>query len=138
MIWRKRFKVPPIETVIGEGAEISGHIRFSHGMHVDGRVNGDIEGLGDTRATLVVSQAGHIKGNVHTENLILDGTIEGDVFACGRVELAPAARVTGTVYYQYLAMAMGAEVNGELVHKDDMNKHCSGVSADLSEKTNSE
>ena len=41
----------------------------------------------------------------------------GDVYANERVELANA-RVSGTVYYRLLEMAMGAEVNGKLVHSE--------------------
>lgn len=48
--------------------------------------------------------------------LILNGTVVGDVYASERVELASQARVTGTVHYRLLEMAMGAEVNGQLVH----------------------
>jgi len=35
------------------------------------------------------------------------------------VELAPNAKVNGTVYYRLLEMAMGAEVNGQLVHTEE-------------------
>jgi cytoskeletal protein CcmA (bactofilin family) len=41
------------------------------------------------------------------------------VFATERVELAANARVSGTVYYRLLEMAMGAEVNGKLVHTEE-------------------
>jgi cytoskeletal protein CcmA (bactofilin family) len=43
----------------------------------------------------------------------------GDVYGTSRVELAPNAKVTGTVYYHLLEMAMGAEVNGRLVHSNE-------------------
>ena len=34
-----------------------------------------------------------------------------------RIELAAKARVDGDVFYKLIEMAMGAEVNGSLVHK---------------------
>jgi cytoskeletal protein CcmA (bactofilin family) len=46
----------------------------------------------------------------------------GDVFAVENVELAQKARITGDVYYNLIEMAMGAEVNGSLVHTKDMSK----------------
>ena len=43
--------------------------------------------------------------------------IDGDVFACGKVELFEKARICGDVYYNLLEMAVGAEVNGKLVRQ---------------------
>ena len=37
----------------------------------------------------------------------------------GRLELASHAKVTGDVFYHLLEMAMGAEVNGNLVHRSE-------------------
>jgi cytoskeletal protein CcmA (bactofilin family) len=35
------------------------------------------------------------------------------------VELGPTARVIGNVYYDLIEMAIGAEINGKLVHQAD-------------------
>ena len=66
---------------------------------------------------LTVSEKGRIEGDVRVPNLILNGAVQGDVYASERVELASHARVTGNVYYNLIEMAMGAEVNGNLVHR---------------------
>ena len=76
-------------------------------------------GVTDSASTITVSEQGQVEGDVRVDSLILNGTIIGDVYANERVELASEARVTGTVYYRLLEMAMGAEVNGQLVHKED-------------------
>jgi cytoskeletal protein CcmA (bactofilin family) len=114
----KRFKPPKVSTVVGQGTAISGDLAFSGGLHLDGRVTGNVSGEADTRSTLTVSELGVIEGDVRVENLILNGTVIGDVYASERVELATNARVSGTVYYRLLEMAMGAEVNGKLVHTE--------------------
>jgi cytoskeletal protein CcmA (bactofilin family) len=115
----KRFKAPRVSTVIGQGTVITGDLAFSGGLHLDGVVKGNVAGDGDSRSTLTVSELGSVEGDVHVENLILNGTIVGDVYANERVELVTNARVTGTVYYRMLEMAMGAEVNGKLVHTEE-------------------
>ena len=115
----KRFKPPRVSTVIGQGTVITGNLEFSGGLHLDGVVKGNVAGDGDSRSTLTVSELGSVEGDVHVENLILNGTIVGDVYANERVELVTNARVTGTVYYRMLEMAMGAEVNGKLVHTEE-------------------
>ncbi len=136
----KRFKPPKVSTVVGQGTAISGDLAFSGGLHLDGRVTGNVSGEPDTRSTLTVSELGVIEGDVRVENLILNGTVIGDVYATERVELATNARVSGTVYYRLLEMAMGAEVNGKLVHTEEPPKAMLGYdrSSDSAAESQSE
>ena len=114
----RRFKAPKVSTVIGQGTAINGDVGFSGGLHLDGTIAGKVSGEAETQSTLTVSEQGKVEGDVYVDNLILNGEVVGDVYARERVELATNARVTGTVYYRLLEMAMGAEVNGQLVHKE--------------------
>lgn len=116
---RKRFKAPKVSTVIGQGTEIKGDLMFEGGLHLDGKIVGNVVGAEDSSSTITVSEHGVVEGDVRVECLILNGSVIGDVYANERVELAAAARVTGTVYYRLLEMAMGAEVNGKLVHSEE-------------------
>jgi cytoskeletal protein CcmA (bactofilin family) len=50
---------------------------------------------------------------------VLHGIVRGDVYATKRVELGPTARVIGNVYYNLIEMAIGAEINGKLVHQPE-------------------
>ena len=111
----KKFRAPKITTVIGRDTELQGDLRFHGGLHVDGSIKGDISGMSDEEAALILSETGKVEGDVRVANVVLNGTIIGDVYAAERAELAPQARVTGTLYYRLLEMAMGAEVNGQLV-----------------------
>lgn len=115
----KKFRAPKISTVIGQHTEIQGDISFSGGLHVVGTIRGNVNAELDSTSVLTLSEGGQIAGDVRVPNVIINGRVKGDVFAGERVELAPNARVTGTVYYRLLEMAMGAEVNGQLVHTDD-------------------
>ncbi len=115
---RKRFKAPKVSTVIGKETRIKGDLEFQGGLHLDGRIEGSVSGIEGATSSITVSEQGRIEGDVRVDALVLNGTVVGDVHASERVELAPQARVTGTVYYQLLEMAMGAEVNGQLVHGD--------------------
>jgi len=115
----KRFKAPKISTVIGQQTEITGDIAFAGGLHVDGTIRGNVIAEVDQISALTLSEAGRIEGDVRVPNVILNGSVSGDVYASQRVELAPNAKVNGTVYYQLLEMAMGAEVNGQLVHTEE-------------------
>jgi len=106
-----------IDTVIGAQTRLEGDIHFSGGLHVDGTIKGNLVAEPGTEAVLTVSEQGRIEGDVRVPNLVLNGAVQGDVHISGRVELASHARVTGNVYYNLIEMAMGAEVNGNLVHQ---------------------
>ncbi len=108
-----------IDSLIGQNTEIRGDVIFSGGLHVDGKVKGNvISGEGDD-SVLTLSERGTIEGEVKVPNVVVNGTVIGDVHALSHVELAAQARVHGNVYYTLIEMAMGAEVNGNLVHRAD-------------------
>lgn len=115
---RKR-RLPPYATVIGPGTEIFGEIRFQGGLHIEGRVVGDINAGSDDGCALTLGASGVIEGNLTVPHVIIDGTVVGDVRAGRRAELAAGARIRGTLHYGALEMDEGAEVNGKLMHVDD-------------------
>jgi cytoskeletal protein CcmA (bactofilin family) len=129
----KKFRAPRVTTVIGEGTLINGDLVFRGGLHLDGSVKGDISAEEGQEVTLTVSEKGEVFGDVRVTHLILNGRVVGDVYVSGRVELAPQAKVTGSLYYNLLEMAMGAEVNGQLIHTDaeSMQPASSKVADDL-------
>jgi cytoskeletal protein CcmA (bactofilin family) len=114
----KKFRTPKVSTIIGQGTVISGDLVFRGGLHLDGLIKGDISSENGEEVTLTVSEKGEVVGDVRVSHMILNGSVVGDVYVTGRVELAPQARVTGSLYYNLLEMAMGAEVNGQLIHTD--------------------
>ncbi len=117
---RKR-KVTRIDSLIGQQTQIKGDLVFSGGLHIDGEIEGNITALEEPAGSmLTLSEQGSIKGNVRVPNVILNGTVLGNVYAEEHVELALNASVTGNVYYNLIEMAMGAEVNGSLIHTSDM------------------
>jgi cytoskeletal protein CcmA (bactofilin family) len=112
----QKFASAKIDTLVGQNTVVRGDIAFSGGLHVEGRVEGNVVAE-DDRSILILSENGSIKGEVRVPNMVLNGTVEGDVHASEQVELATRSRVKGNVYYNLIQMAMGAEVNGNLVHR---------------------
>ena len=111
-----------IETVIGPQTVVEGDISFSGGLHIDGHVKGNISAEAGGQAVLTVSERGRIEGDVRVPNLVLNGAVQGNVYAGERVELASHAKVAGNLYYHLIEMAMGAEVNGSLVHEQPQRR----------------
>lgn len=112
----KKRKAGRIDTLVGRQTEIQGDIRFSGGLHVDGTVKGNVSADNDGRSMLSLSESAVIEGAVSVPYVVLNGTVAGDVHSSEHVELAAKARITGNVHYNLLEMAIGAEVNGQLVH----------------------
>jgi len=108
-------------TLIAEGTEIRGDIRFSGRLHIDGKVDGAVHGEGG-QAILTLSEHAVVTGEVHAPHIVIDGTINGDVHATDRLELAANARVEGNVYYKLLEMSAGARINGKMLHSDEPPK----------------
>jgi cytoskeletal protein CcmA (bactofilin family) len=108
-----------IDSLIGQNTEIRGDVIFSGGLHVDGKVKGNVIAAEGDDSVLTLSERGTIEGEVKVPNVVVNGTVIGDVHALSHVELAAQARVHGNVYYTLIEMAMGAEVNGNLVHRAD-------------------
>ena len=113
---RKRIRTAKIDTLIGRKSEMLGAVKFSGGLHVDGIVKGNVVAEEDASSVLTLSETGIIEGEVSVPNVVLNGTVIGDVHARQHIELASNARITGSVYYSLIEMAVGAEVNGNLVH----------------------
>lgn len=114
----RKNRLPDYSTIIGEGAEIEGDIRFCGGIHIDGKVIGDVSGMSEDGCALTLSRSGVIQGDLEVAHVVLDGTVIGDVRASNRAELAPGARIEGDLYYNALEMMEGAQVNGKLLHVD--------------------
>ncbi len=114
---RKKSKNTKIDTLIGQNSELQGDVIFSGGLHVDGTIKGNVIADDDTGSVLSLSERGVIEGEIRVPNIIINGTVKGDVYASNHIELVSKARITGNVYYELIEMERGAEVNGNLVHK---------------------
>ncbi len=119
MFGRKKAQQGPINTLVGADTRVHGDMEFSGGCLIDGYVKGDVSVAEGKRGTLNISERGCVEGAVTVANVLLNGTVKGDVRATERVELGPKARVVGNVQYKLIEMAIGAEVNGKLIHESD-------------------
>lgn len=119
MFGRKQRHHSVVDTLVGSNSSVNGDLHFSGGCHVDGRVKGSVTADPESKSSLTVSEDGTIEGGVTVPYVILNGIVRGDVAAGQRVELGPTARVIGNVYYNLIEMAIGAEINGKLVHQPE-------------------
>ena len=108
-----------VDTLVGPNSKVSGDLHFMGGCHIDGTVKGNVSADKDSHSALSISEDGTVEGGVTVPYVVLNGIVRGDVVASQRVELGPTARVIGNVYYNLIEMAIGAEINGKLVHQPE-------------------
>ena len=109
-------KTTRIDTLIGQNTELQGELKFSGGVHIDGKIKGKVIGENDGRSLLSQSEHGEIEGEVSSPYVVINGIVNGDVHASRHVELLSKAKIKGNVYYNLVELSVGAEVNGKLVH----------------------
>ena len=119
MFKQKSSKTAAVGTLIGPKTRISGDVEFTGGLHLDGCITGNVRGDSGKDTFLSVSQQGSIEGSVIAPNVILNGIVKGDIEASGRIELGSNARVLGNVQYSVIETAVGAQINGKLIHRDE-------------------
>ena len=108
-----------IDTLIARSALIKGDVEFSGGLHLEGKVSGNLRAAPATSAaepsTLWISEPGSVEGTVDVASVVINGSVIGDVFARDRIVIGAKARINGNVHYGTIEMALGAEVNGKLI-----------------------
>ncbi len=112
----KNKKTTRMDTLVGPQSEVSGDVKFTGGLHIEGTIKGNVIAENDSNSLVQLSESGTIEGEVRAPFIVLNGVVIGDVHGGEHVELASKARVAGNVYYNLIEMAVGAEVNGKLVH----------------------
>ena len=99
-------------SVLGSDLTITGDIKASADLHIDGSVEGDI-----ACSSLVQGETSTVKGAISAETARLAGTVEGSITARELVILK-SAKIIGDVFYDALTIEQGAQVEGRFAHRD--------------------
>lgn len=123
MFGSKKIKSSKIDTLIGQGVQVTGDVEFQGGLHLDGSITGNVSTADAAEGTvLVISGRGKVEGDVHVAYAVINGEVVGNVYASEKLELSANARISGNVEYNLLEMASGAEINGQMFHNDQQKK----------------
>jgi cytoskeletal protein CcmA (bactofilin family) len=71
---------------------------------------GNVEGTCDINGPLTLAEGAHWKGTLKATDIVVAGTVEGDVVAQQRVEISGSARITGSLS----GNSIGAIIEGEI------------------------
>jgi cytoskeletal protein CcmA (bactofilin family) len=96
---------------IGKSVEIRGEVKGNEDLVVDGRVEGTIT-LSDSRLT--VGPTAHVDADVSARDIIILGTLNGNVRASVRVDLRKGASLKGDIYAARLSIEEGSVFTGKV------------------------
>ena len=102
-------------TLVARNTEIFGDLKFSGNLIIEGKITGNIYAAEGIDAQVRVLEKGIVEGEIRAPVLIINGTVNGDVFSDKHIELASKAVVNGNVNYTSLEMIKGAQGNSSLV-----------------------
>ena len=102
--------VGALTAFIDQGSEFSGKLSFKDTVRIDGCFRGEIT----SQNTLVVGETGEIMATVRSRNVIVSGTVTGNIFASERIVLHKTARVEGDIEAGSMAIEEGAVFNGKI------------------------
>lgn len=108
-----------VQCLIGHDVELQGDITITGGLHIDGKVIGNITVRDGNAARMTLSKTGVVDGNVTVNDADINGVVKGDIHAHGTVMLYSNSRVDGDVHYESLEIKHGAKVNGRLIALND-------------------
>ncbi|ROR98796.1 cytoskeletal protein CcmA (bactofilin family) [Sinobacterium caligoides] len=106
-------------TLVAYGTLIKGDIQFAGTLEIEGRIEGNISAESGSKATVRILERGEVEGDINVPSAIVNGRVAGNVYSNEHLELASNAVIDGSVHYNVIEMAKGAQVNGNLMHATD-------------------
>lgn len=98
-------------SVVDAHTSITGDIETTGSVRIDGKLDGSV-----LRAdTVVLGVGATMSGDIHAREVVIGGTLRGNVRASERAELQATAVVTGDVQTVTLLIEEGGVVNGSVL-----------------------
>lgn len=103
-------------TLIASGTKVQGNVHFKGFLEIEGEVEGNIFSE-DADSRVRILNGGSVQGEVRVPLVIVNGHVQGDIFAEKQIELASKAVVEGNIHYQLIEIEKGAQVDGSFMHE---------------------
>ena len=105
------------DTLIGSATRIEGRMVVNKSIRLDGTIEGSIESSTDTNVTVAIGHTGLVHGDVRAHRVLVNGQVDGNIYAREKCELHETSKVKGDIHYGLLGIEHGAEILGLMVKK---------------------
>ncbi len=106
-------KAKPAASILSSDLHITGNLKTTGDINVEGTVEGDIRAH-----LLTVGESATIKGEVVADDVVVNGRVVGRVRGL-KVRLTATARVEGDIIHKTIAIESGAHFEGSVQRQDD-------------------
>lgn len=106
-------KAKPPASTLSSDLHITGNVKTTGDIQVEGTVEGDIRAH-----LLTIGESATIKGEVTADDVVINGRIIGRVRGL-KVRLTSTARVEGDIIHKTIAIESGAHFEGSVQRQDD-------------------
>ncbi len=103
------------KTRLGSQTFLNGELKFDSSMKISGRFKGKISSGG----FLYIEEGAEIEADIFVQDVVIGGTVKGNIEASGMVEMLESARIYGNVRSVKLRIADGVVFEGrcEMIRK---------------------
>jgi cytoskeletal protein CcmA (bactofilin family) len=105
------------DTLIGAATRIEGRMVVNKSIRLDGTIEGSIESNTDNHVTVAIGHTGLVHGDVRAHRVLVNGQVDGNIYAREKCELHETSKVKGDIHYGLLGIEHGAEILGLMVKK---------------------
>lgn len=98
-----------VEAFLGKGSKVVGALTFSGPVELDGYVEGEI----NSQDRLTVGEAAVINAKISGAEVLVKGTVNGDIYASKKLALKKPARVIGNISCTNLSIEEGVTFEGK-------------------------
>lgn len=109
--------IESFDTLIGSATKIQGRMVVNKSIRLDGIIEGSIESSTDNQVTVAIGHTGLVHGDVRAHRVLVNGQVDGNIYAREKCELHETSKVKGDIHYGLLGIEHGAEILGLMVKK---------------------
>ena len=102
--------VSPV-TSIDATTKLNGKLHCKETIRIDGQLKGEVR----CAKSVIVGEEGNLQATIEADEVIVSGTVKGDIIAKRKITLQGTARVTGDLSTPGIVIEEGAKLEGRIV-----------------------
>ena len=107
-------KINKKETIIAGNCVLDSNLKSDGNLKIYGKIDGDVNVNGD----VVIGETGVVLGKVNADNLLLEGTVEGNVTCKNTLKLTSSAKLNGDAHVKNFSSQEGCLFAGKCIMEE--------------------